>query len=360
MSIVRVAAWLLSIGLGLTLIVVGEAYLVPLFMALVMWYLVNALNNQFRRFPVVGRRLPNALTLGLSLLFIGLSLYLVSDMIVQTVDGFITESPKYIPRIDQQIARAYTALGIEGPPATLRSLQIDQVLWTNAAGLVNGITSVAKGFFLVLLYVLFFLIEQSVFSKKMQALGLDFTTTSRLTFVLREINTAMRTYLGVKTLTSLVTAILSYVVFVAIGLDYALFWAFLIFLFNYIPTIGSITATLLPAILALVQFENLTPFLIVVLGVTGIQVLVGNIIEPRLMGNTLNISPLVVAMSLILWSMLWGVIGMLLSVPITVAIIIICAQFPQTRTVAILLSKDGRVKTVPRRKKRKKKEAVTV
>ncbi len=356
LSIVRVAAWLLSIGLLLTLIVVGEAYLVPLFLALVIWYLVNALNNQFRMLPLVGTRLPNPLTLGLSLLFIGLSLYLVSDMIVATVNGFIQESPKYIPRIDAQIANAYRSIGIGREAPTLRSLELDQMLWTNAAGLVNGFTTVAKGFFLVLLYVLFFLIEQSVFSKKMQALGLDFTTSSRLNFVLREINTAMRTYLGVKTLTSMITAFLSYIVFLAIGLDYALFWAFLIFLFNYIPTIGSITATVLPAILALVQFESLTPFLVVVIGVTAIQILVGNIVEPRLMGNTLNISPLVVVMSLILWSMLWGVIGMLLSVPITVAIIIICAQFPQTRVVAILLSKDGRVKTVPRRKRKKKKQ----
>jgi AI-2 transport protein TqsA len=93
-----------------------------------------------------------------------------------------------------------------------------------------------------------------------------------------------------------------------------------------------------------VQFETLTPFLVIVFGVSGIQLLVGNILEPRLMGDTLNISPLVVVLALILWSMLWGVVGMLLSVPITVAIIIICAQFPTTRAVAILLSKNGKIK----------------
>lgn len=362
MSIVRVAAWLTTIGLLLTLIVVGEAYLVPLFVALVIWYLVNALNNQFRTIPIVNTKLPNGITLGLSLLFIGLSLYLVSDLVVNTVNGFVRESPKYIPRINAQIANAYASVGITREAPTLQSLELDQMLWTNAAGLVNGLTSIAKGFLLVLLYVLFFLIEQGVFTKKMQALGLDFASTSRLTFVLSEINTAMRTYLGVKTLTSLITAVLSFVVFQFIGLDYALFWAFLIFLFNFVPTIGSITATALPAFLALVQFDGLTPFLVVVIGVTIVQVLIGNILEPRLMGNTLNISPLVVVMALILWSMLWGVIGMLLSVPITVAIIIICAQFPQTRAVAILLSKDGRINVVPRRKKPKqdKPERVVV
>ncbi|MEM9526537.1 MAG: AI-2E family transporter, partial [Bacteroidota bacterium] len=184
--------------------------------------------------------------------------------------------------------------------------------------------------------------------KKMAALGLDLQESNRLSIVLGEINTAMRTYLGVKTFTSLVTAILSWFVFFFVGVDYALFWAFLIFLFNYIPTIGSITATLLPAFLALVQFDGLSPFLIIALGVSAIQLLIGNIIEPRLMGDTLNISPLVVVLSLILWSMLWGVVGMLLSVPITVAIIIICAQFPATRNVAILLSKNGAIKSARR------------
>jgi len=351
MKITSVAAWLLTVGLVLTLIVVGKDYLMPIFMALVIWYLVNALNEQVRKVPYLGKRLPNALTLGMSLTFIGLSLYAVGDTIVETIQGFVVDSQKYIPRIDAQIARVYAIVrpGEEAP--VLDSLNLDETLWKYSAELLNGITNFARGLFLVLLYVLFFLIEQGAFSKKMTALGLPLKESNRLSIVLNEINTAMRTYLGVKTFTSLVTAILSWFVFFFVGVDYALFWAFLIFLFNYVPTIGSITATLLPAFLALVQFDGLTPFLVIALGVSGIQLLIGNIVEPRLMGDTLNISPLVVVLSLILWSMLWGVVGMLLSVPITVAIIIICAQFPATRNVAILLSKNGIVKGLKRKHK---------
>ncbi len=343
MKITQVAAWLLTIGLLLTLIVVGKAYLVPIFMALVIWYLVNALNNLFRHIPLVGAKLPNALTLGMSLIFIGLSLYLVGDTIVATVQSFVVDSQKYAPRIDAQIARVYEIFRPDAEVPTLNSFALGDQLWTYSADLLNTITNFAKGLFLVLLYVLFFLIEQNAFAKKMTALGLGLDESNQLSVVLQEINTAMRTYLGVKTFTSLITALLSWIVLEAINLDYALFWAFLIFLFNYIPTIGSTTATALPAFLALVQFDSLTPFLVVAFGVTAIQVLIGNIVEPRLMGDTLNISPLVVVLSLILWSMLWGIVGMLLSVPITVAIIIICAQFPTTRYVAILLSKDGKI-----------------
>ncbi|WP_020567012.1 AI-2E family transporter [Neolewinella persica] len=342
MTITRVAAWLVTIALILVLIVVGKAYLEPIFMALVIWYLVNALDKQFRKLPWIGRHLPGGVTLGMSLVFIGLTLYGVGDTIVATVQGFVVDSAKYAPKVDAQIVRFYTMLHLENPP-TLESIQLTDQLWAYSTELLNGFTNFAKGLFLVLLYVLFFLIEQGAFGKKMTALGLDLKESNRLSRVLREVNDAMRTYLGVKTFTSILTAILSWVVFYFIDIDFALFWAFLIFLFNYVPSIGSITATALPGLLALVQFDTLTPFLVIILGVSGIQLLVGNILEPRLMGDTLNISPLVVVLSLILWSMLWGVVGMLLSVPITVAIIIICAQFPTTRAVAILLSKNGKI-----------------
>lgn len=342
MTIQRVSSWLITIALILVLIVIGKDYLVPIFMALVIWYLVNALDREFNKLPWIGKHLPGAVTLGMSLIFIGLTLYIVGDVIVETITGFVEDSQKYIPRIDAQIARVYENFGIDEAP-TLDSLELSAQLWAYSSELLNGVTNFAKGLLLVLLYVVFFLIEQGAFGRKMAALGLPLQETNRLSVVLKEVNGAMRTYLGVKTFTSMLTALLSWIVFYFVGVDYALFWAFLVFLFNYVPTIGSITATLLPGFLALVQFDTLTPFLVIIIGVTAIQLLVGNILEPRLMGDNLNISPLVVVLSLILWSMLWGVIGMLLSVPITVAIIIICAQFETTRTVAVLLSRDGKV-----------------
>ena len=342
MTITRVAAWLITVALMIVLIVVGKDYLVPIFMALVVWYLVNALDRQFNRIPFFGERLPGAITLGMSLIFIGLLLYVVGDTIVQTIQLMVADSAKYAPAIDAQIARAYERFGVEDPP-TVAGLDLMNQFWAYSAELLAGLTNFARGLLLVLLYVLFFLIEQGAFGRKMAALGLPLQETNRLSVVLNKVNDAMRTYLGVKTFTSMLTAVLCWIIFYFVGVDYALFWAFLVFLFNYVPTIGSITATLLPAFLALVQFEGLTPFLVIVIGVTAIQLLVGNILEPRLMGETLNISPLVVVLALILWSMLWGIIGMLLSVPITVAIIIVCAQFDTTRPVAVLLSKDGKV-----------------
>ena len=138
---------------------------------------------------------------------------------------------------------------------------------------------------------------------------------------------------------------MSYGVLTLVGVDFALFWAFLIFLLNYIPTIGSIVATAFPALLTLVQFDGFTPFFIVLIGVLAIQVAIGSFLEPRLLGNTLNISPLVVILALALWGLLWGVVGMLLCVPITIILIIIFAQFPPTRPIAVFLSRNGEVGT---------------
>ena len=144
-----------------------------------------------------------------------------------------------------------------------------------------------------------------------------------------------------KTFVSLLTGLLSYFALLSIGVEAPVFWAFLIFLLNYIPTIGSLIATSFPALFALLQFGELGPFLWV-LGVVGaIQVIIGNIVEPKVMGNSLNISSLVVLLALAIWGSLWGIIGMILSVPITVIMVIIFAEFKATRPIAVLLSEKG-------------------
>ena len=132
----------------------------------------------------------------------------------------------------------------------------------------------------------------------------------------------------------------------AIGLDFAAFWGMLIFFLNFIPTVGSILATVFPSLLAVIVFESPAAIIGVIGGITGIQLLVGNFMEPKLMGNSLNLSPLVILLSLSLWGSLWGIPGMFLCVPITVIAMIICSHFAQTRPVAIFLSGNGRLKSL--------------
>ena len=128
-----------------------------------------------------------------------------------------------------------------------------------------------------------------------------------------------------------------------IGVDFPQLWAFLIFIFNFIPYVGSLLATIMPAIFSVFQFATIAPFFWVFAGVMTIQILVGNYIEPRIVGKTLNISPLIVILSLSFWGAIWGIIGMLLSVPITTVLVIVMAYFPGTRNIAILFSEKGTI-----------------
>jgi len=160
---------------------------------------------------------------------------------------------------------------------------------------------------------------------------------------IKRVNTSISKYITLKSLVSLITGICSYVALYFLGVDSPVFWAFLIFLLNFIPTIGSLIATLFPSIIAVLQTGNFELFFWVLIIVGAIQILVGNVIEPKVMGNNLNVSTLVVFISLSFWGTIWGISGMVLSVPITVILIILLSQFDSTRNIAILLSEKGNV-----------------
>jgi predicted PurR-regulated permease PerM len=215
--------------------------------------------------------------------------------------------------------------------------------------------------FLIIIYVVFLLFEQAVFPRKIRALFPEEDQFNQFHDVVGHINNAIRAYFKVKLTVSLLTAFASYVLMALVGLDFAIFWAFLIFLLNFIPNIGSLIATIFPALLSLVQFEDsLAPFLIILIGVGSIQLIVGNFLEPRMMGSSLNISSLVVILALTLWGAIWGIAGMILCVPITVILMLILAEFPSTRPIAILLSEKGELmhelEEIQEAKKEKKRE----
>jgi predicted PurR-regulated permease PerM len=152
----------------------------------------------------------------------------------------------------------------------------------------------------------------------------------------------MERYLWVQTLMSLIITGLTYVTLAVIGLENALFWSFLIFFLNYIPTIGSLAAVVLTTAVALVQFPTLQPVLMVFAGVGVWQFIIGNFLQPRMTGDSLNLSAVVVLLALAIWGAMWGIVGAFLAAPLTVMLMIVLAQFPTTRWIAILLSADGK------------------
>lgn len=343
MKIIKLAAILFVIAFVVALIIIGKPLLIPFFLAVVIWYLINAIYEQLTRLPLVAK-IPKGLGLGLSATVILGFLFLIGELLSQNINVMIAAAPDYKMSIEQQLGRILSTFGIiELPDFT--TISKDYNLANAITPILNGVKNLAQNAFLVLIYVVFMLFEQKFFTKKMAELRLTEERKDHLNIIFTKINDAAGSYIAIKTFASLLTAVLSYLVLIAVGVDFALFWAFLIFLLNYIPTIGSIIATAFPALLTLVQFDTFSPFLIVLIGVLGIQVAIGSFLEPRLLGNTLNISPLVVIIALALWGLLWGVVGMLLCVPITIILIIIFAQFPDTRPIAVFLSKNGKVGT---------------
>lgn len=338
---------LVSVALSLGIVIAafyilsrGENFFVPLVIAFIAVYLVAILGRLIRRLQIGGRRVPNFVSVILSFAIIfGLG-YSFIAIVANNASHVAAAAPRYQARFQQLQVELFSKAGIEEPPELqqlVRGIDLRSVFTTVAkgvAGLLENIT-------LVFIYGLFILLELRFVSVKFESLFPDRVRRQRAATIFRRIDKDIHTYLGVKTAVSFTTALLSYLLMRLVGLDFAEFWALLIFVLHFIPTVGVIVGTLLPTILAAVQFQNLGPFLGIGVGLTAIAQLMGNIVEPNLMGETLNLSPLAVIMALIFWGTLWGITGAFLCVPLTVILVIVMSNFESTRWVAILLSKTG-------------------
>jgi predicted PurR-regulated permease PerM len=321
----------------------GKSLLIPLVIAVFIWYLINALAQSLSRISLgPRRRVPYFLAFSGALLIITLILYLFSGIIAGNVSKVAAAAPAYQQNLEA-LARRGIAILPDREPLRLESFSGLLNLGAMARSLAVELTNFLGQWALVMLYLAFLFLEQRSFGDKLLALAGGRDREKLVRSIIAKIDRDIRAYLGIKTLTSLATSLLCYLIFSAVGLDFASFWAFMVFLLNYIPTIGSIIATALPSLLALVQFGTPGPVLAVVLGVTAVQQVIGSLIEPRLMGDQLNLSPLVILLSLGLWGRLWGISGMFLCVPITAIAMIIFSHFPRTRPLALALSRNGRL-----------------
>jgi len=323
-------------------LVVGKAFLVPLAVAVMIWYVINALSRSYAKL-IPGISSPNMLTTGASLISIGLFVYFAVSMVQDNINGVAEAAPQYKENFNALTNKLATRFNVENLP-NLKQLTSSVEIAPVISTLAGSFTSMISNIFLVLIYVLFLMLEQGTFKNKIAAIFPDKQKRESILSILSHTQEDIQTYLWIKTLTSTATGFISYFVLLMVGVDFAGFWAFTIFLLNFIPTVGSIIATLFPALLALIQFDTFHQFFIVLVCVGAVQVAVGNFVEPKLMGNSLNLSPFVVMMSLTLWGSIWGIAGMFLSVPITVILLIVLAHFDKTRYLAILLSGDGNLK----------------
>jgi len=255
-------------------------------------------------------------------------------------------APQYQDSLLNSIQSLAVTLGLESEPSwkSLRQQFIAQVsIQRLVGGVLGSVLSIVATLIVVFLYVAFLLVEQRSFAAKIQNVSDDPKQVAFIRQIITNVNGKIGTYLALKTLLSVVLGILSWAIMAFFGMEFAVFWGVLIALLNYVPYIGSFLSVFLPAVFAIVQFGNLSTVLSVMVPLGVVQFVNGNFLDPYLMGNSLNLSPFVILVSLTVWSALWGISGAFLAVPMTAVMVMIFAEFPGTRPFAVLLSRKGDV-----------------
>jgi predicted PurR-regulated permease PerM len=343
--------WLIVAALGLFLVVlvgfvlyVCASIVQPLFIAGLLVYLILPVHQRLVRW-----RVPSAIAYLLILaavlgLFWGIgemayrNFAELSDermtVYEERLDGFARKAlgglPFAVPDLENWHVRNLLTFDI-GPDSKIRNV-------FRAA--VGNFLEFLTATFVVLIYLIFLIAERvSLPGRVARAFGE--AQAKKIMAVVEAINRAVHDYIALKTFVSALQGLLSFAVLAAFGVEFAGMWGVLIFLFNFIPYIGSFVAVTLPIVLSFLQYaeEPWKPLLITLLLLV-IQRVVDNYIEPRLTGHKLGLSPLIVLLSLAFWGWLWGVVGMILAVPLTVIGKIILENIRETKPLATLISNE--------------------
>ena len=330
--------------LMLYILKVGQTIFLPFIVALFLWCLIYILTTNYSKFFIEKLHLPSW-SRYLARIFAIITLACVIYFIVIGIKSNIDEVSETFGRYQQNMGgifeRLQNYLGIKHKITfanAIKEIDIPSVI-----NLVfQGVASFVRSSVMVLIYLLFILLEEKSFSKKIPQFFSSKKSEKETKALFEKVYSKIEIYVSVKMFTSLLTGILAFIIMKSVNLDFATFWAILMFLLNFIPTIGSIVSSAFPILFAILQFNgDILPISVVTIGIISIQLLIGNIIDPKIMGKRLNLSPLVLILSLVIWGSIWGVVGMFLCVPIMIILTIILLQFPSTKKFAMLLTEDG-------------------
>ncbi len=258
----------------------------------------------------------------------------------RSIADFTEALPKYQESLDSMIdgflVFAVDRLGLDDSVQSIGDMINPGWAMGFAATLLNGLKDVLTNVFLIFFTMIFILLEASSITSKVEA---AFGKSADSLEGPRVFLDNLGRYLGIKTVVSFATGLCAWLLTWSIGLDFPLLWAMLAFLLNYLPTIGSIIAAVPAILLALVQLGP-GAAAATLAGFAAINVVFGNIVEPRLMGYGVGISPLVVFIGLLFWGWVFGPVGMLLSVPLTMTLKLGMESDERTRWIAIFLGSE--------------------
>jgi AI-2 transport protein TqsA len=311
----------------------AEAIMVPFLLAA----FIAVISAPFL-FWLRSRRLPMWMALPLVILIIFIGGLLVGVLIGTSLADFTSALPDYQVKLQKLLVGIFAHFEVEGQVTTRMLLEyIDPGAAMHLASRIfAALTAMLSNGFLILLTVVFILLEASGFPAKLRAsLGDPQAPLTHFEQIVVNINR----YMKIKTVVSLATGFIIALWLILLGVDYPLLWGVLAFFLNYVPSIGSIIAAIPAVLLALVQLGP-SSALLAAAGYLAVNIILGNIIEPRFMGRGLGLSTLVVFMSLVFWGWVWGPVGMLLAVPLTMLVKIALASSEETRHIAILLGSE--------------------
>ncbi len=326
--------------LTLYVLKIAQEVTLPIAIALFIFCFANPVMDRLTRLKV-----PNILAIAIvMLLILGIFLsmayviYVMVNMLLPKIDVYA----RRLVDIDTMIS-TYLVDHLDNMPEDFSVLAFLNVDWVGMAknylaSISSKVISIASDSMIIFVTVLFLLLERTTFLPKV-TVAFPKDKSQRLINSMGRINKQITKYLFLKTIISAVTGVLFYLAALSVGLDFALIWGVLAFVLNFIPTIGSIIVTVLTIFMSIVQFfpDPMKPLYIMTMTI-GIEMVVGNIIDPRLQGVQLNISPFVILVALSVWGYIWGIVGMFLAVPLVSILQIVCAVVPSLRPIAVFLS----------------------
>ncbi|MBN1945832.1 MAG: AI-2E family transporter [Bradymonadales bacterium] len=333
-ALVPLLGVLVAIALAGAMKATGSIF-IPLVISIFLCYLINFITSALARL-----RLPEILTIPI----IGavlLGLFLVLELVVvNTISDISEQAPLYQRRLENLVEGFLERLG---PHSTV----FTEVDWIGrlfeassslSVSLFGSVVNFVSKTVLVILYTAFILAGRKAMTNRVIK-AFSEARAQEIQDTLTKINVAVQRYVVTKILVSLATGILVSVVLLAFGVDFALFWGLLTFLLNFIPTVGSIIATLFPVLVALLQFDSPWTALWVLICIMVVQQVLGSVIDPILQGRRLNLSPIVILFALVFFGWLWGFWGMVLSIPLTAMIKISMDHTRSLKPIAIMLEK---------------------
>lgn len=325
----------LVIGAAFVIVVAGAKSAAAILIPFLLSIFIAILTAPFMRW-LTQHRIPSAIAVLILLTLLVVTGLLLGAFIGKTINEFYADMPVYEAKLQNLTAQLFIQLeawGIEIADKTMRDIINPNVVMKTVAGVFNGLGGVLTNTFLILFTVVFILLEGANFPSKLQK---AMANSHKALDHFEQFSQAIQQYLMIKTLVSLGTGAVVGLALFLIGVDYAALWALIAFLLNYIPNIGSIIAAVPAVLIALIQL-GVGEAALTGLVYVAVNTIFGNLIEPRLMGRSLGLSTLVVFLSLIFWGWVFGPVGMLLSIPLTMMVKIALENRPQSRWIAVLL-----------------------